>query len=321
MAYRIPDGWPLPRKINWAECTECGMLYGDGDFDQALLNDYYLNYYGYGINSSDVSDRLTSIADYIAEKYPQTARFVDFGGSGDDGKSIVCGRLQKLGFKNAYNVNAGEPVPPCDVLLASHVIEHVYDMPAVMDAITEALAEDGLLIVDGPDATGLVLRWRMPILDFHTKHINHFRMIDYLRLMERYGFELTDSSRYVDIRSSQHAACVRLYFKRFSTADASRDWVQASVNERVARLRLVGDQPVNVWGLGDVTWHLLSMVDLNVLEYIDNDPAYRGATYGGNPVLERPTNDAPIVIMSQGQRTKLIENIRAAGVTNDIIEI
>jgi len=37
--------------------------------------------------------------------------------------------------------------------------------------------------------------------------------------------------------------------------------------------------------------------------------------------LERPTNDAPILILAQGQREKLIENIRKMDVTNDIIEI
>jgi len=80
-------------------------------------------------------------------------------------------------------------------------------------------------------------------------------------------------------------------------------------------------KPVNIWGMGDITWHLLSQVDLDVLNYIDNDPAYRGATYNGKPVLDRPDNDAPIVILAQGQRGRLIENIRKAGIGNPIIEI
>jgi len=70
-------------------------------------------------------------------------------------------------------------------------------------------------------------------------------------------------------------------------------------------------------------WHILSLVDedFQVLNYIDNDPAYRGQIYNGKPVLERPDNDAPIVIMAQGQRQRLIANIRAMGVENEIIEI
>ena len=75
-----------------------------------------------------------------------------------------------------------------------------------------------------------------------------------------------------------------------------------------------------MWGLGDVTWHLLSQVDLDVLDYIDNDPAYRGSTYNGKQVQERPTNDAPIVIMAQGQRQRLIAHIKNV-CENRIVEI
>ncbi len=92
------------------------------------------------------------------------------------------------------------------------------------------------------------------------------------------------------------------------------------MSERLDRLAKI-EGPVNVWGLGDITWHLLSRVNLDVLDYIDNDPAMRGQTYKGKPILERPTNDKPIVILAQGQRGRLIENIRKAGITNDILEI
>jgi hypothetical protein len=158
------------------------------------------------------------------------------------------------------------------------------------------------------------------MLDFHTKHVNHFRIMDYLRLMERYGYEMVDLVHYEDVRSCQVASCVRIRFKRFSTAAASHFWVEENVGIRLAKLMDI-HQPINVWGLGDITWHLLAQAKLQVINYIDNDPAYRGATYDGKPVLERPDNDAPIVIMAQGQREKLIKNIRAAGITNEIIEL
>jgi hypothetical protein len=321
MAYKIPDDWPLPTTINWLKCQDCGMLYGDGDFTQLMLNDYYRYYYGYGVNSLDVKARLEGIADEIASVRSPDIHVVDFGGSGDDGKSILCERLKSLGYANAYNVNAGETVPACDVLLASHVIEHVYDIDGVMGVITDAISDGGMLIVDGPDATGLLTQWGMPILDYQTKHINHFRMVDYLRLMERYGWEMVEHTEYHDVRSCHRARSYRMYFKRLDMAQKSGEYVQGRVSALLEKLREVGDRAVNVWGLGDITWHLLSQVKLNVLDYIDNDPAYRNERYDGKPVQVRPTNDAPIVILAQGQRQKLIENIRKAGVQNDIIEI
>jgi len=58
MDYRIPDGWPLPKKINWYKCSKCDMIYGDGRFNQNMLNEYYTKYYGYGINNLSNVKRL-----------------------------------------------------------------------------------------------------------------------------------------------------------------------------------------------------------------------------------------------------------------------
>lgn len=318
--FKVPDGWPLPKQINWYTCLHCGLLYGDGDFDQEMLNEYYIKYYGYGINSKDVKERLSEIAADIGIHYPYTTRFVDFGGSGDDGHSLCVDRLQAIGFKNAYNVNAGETIPKCDILLASHVLEHIYDLPETMERIASAIDKNGMFIIDGPDATGLIREWKMPMLDFHTKHINHFRMIDYLKLAEIYGFEMVDFVKYKDIKSSQTAPCFRMYFRRFNTARESMKHVTENIHEKVNKLQQI-TFPVNLWGVGDIAWHLLSQVKLDILDYIDNDPAMRGATIDGKPIVELPTNDKPIVIVAQGQRGTLLEKIRELGLKNEVIEI
>jgi hypothetical protein len=320
MGYKHPDGWPLPDLIGWCKCNECGMLYGDGEFDQVMYDRYYRELYGYGINSTEVNLRLVGIADDIAENHSPTTRFVDFGGSGDDGKSICVERLKEHGFTNAYNVNAGEPVPDCDILLASHVLEHVVDMQDVMTKITQALDVNGLLIVDGPDSTGIALHWGMPMLDFHTKHVNHFRMIDYLNLMQRWGFEMVDHVTYVDVRSHQTAFCYRMYFRRVSMAELSMAHVVSNIGLKMDKLAEI-TEPVNIWGVGDIAWHMLSMSDIEILDYIDNDPAMIGATIDGKPIVQAPTNDAPIIIVAQGQRSNLLNRIREQGITNEVIEI
>jgi len=319
MGYKVPDGWPLPDQIDWHKCR-CGMIYGDGNFNQQMLNEYYQKYYGFGVNSQDVVDRLESIALDIFQHYPKDTRVVDFGGSGDDGKSVLIESLKGLGFENVYNVNAGDPVPSCDILLASHVIEHIYDMNKDMGRIIHAISHNGLLIVDGPDATGIAQHWKTPLLDFHTKHVNHFRLVDYLRLMEQWDFELVDSLRYVDVRSNQKANCFRLYFRRFDVAESSRENIKTKTGIMLDKLKQI-DYPVNFWGLGDLAWHLLSQVNLDVLNYIDSDPAYVGKTYTGKPVLKRPDNDAPIVIVAQGQRDNLLAYIKSLDIPNKVISI
>ena len=318
MTYKIPDGWPLPGEIIWYSCEDCGMLYGDGDFDQAMLNDYYQHYYGYGVNSPDNKARLLDDAMIIYHAMPgRDALVVDFGGGGDDGRSILVEQLGKLGCTNAHNIGPLEKMPyNCDVIYASHVLEHIYDLPRIMLLLTIALSADGTLIVDVPDSTGLLLRWPMPMLDFNTKHINHFTLRNLLDLGHEQGLEAVQVKPYV----LDGAPCVQVHFKKLNLGDACAGVIHNRTYSKAARLRSLFGTSVNVWGLGDITWHMLSKAELNVLDYIDNDPAFRGQTYNGKPILELPTNDEPIVVLAQGQRQRLIEHIRSV-CKNEIIEI
>jgi hypothetical protein len=311
MNYLIPDGWSLPEQITWNTCNRCGMIYGDGDFDQSMLDKYYRERYGYGVNNPMNIQRLREDALWLAEN--TDGLIVDFGGGGDDGKSVLADRLQELG-RECIVVNAGEEIPSCDVLYASHVIEHIYNLPETMTRIEEAVND--LLIIDVPDATGLLQYWKMPILDFNTKHINHFTLYNLLDLGKHYDFELVRLKQY----RLENAPAYQAHFRRLDVAVESREHIVGNISARLYKLAQI-TEPVNIWGMGDITWHVLSYMPMNVLDYIDNDPAYRGQTYNGKPVLERPTNDAPIVILAQGQRGRLIENIRKMGVTNKIIEI
>jgi hypothetical protein len=319
MTYRIPDDWTLPDRIDWMTCDACGMIYGDGDFDQSGFDAYYRERYGYGVNSPANIDRLKIDATIIATAINgnKNACIVDFGGAGDDGKSVLVDALQRLGFTNAVCVGVGDYMKKdSDVIYASHVLEHIYDLPHTMRLLSAALAADGLLIVDVPDATGLLLKWKMPILDFNTKHVNHFTLRHLLELGAHYGFEAVAVRPY----ELERAPAYQVQFRRLNVSYQSAWHVTTNIGKRIDKLRQIRE-PVNIWGMGDITWHILSQMDLDVLDYIDNDPAYRGQTYNGKPVQERPTNDSPIVILAQGQRGRLIENIRAAGIQNRIIEI
>jgi len=111
-----------------------------------------------------------------------------------------------------------------------------------------------------------------------------------------------------------------MYFRKFSTAYESMKRISGNIKERIEKLNKIG-YPVNLWGVGDIAWHLLANVKLDVLDYIDNDPAMRGATIDGKPIVELPTNNAPIVIVAQGQRTRLLDKIKGLGLMNEVIEI
>ena len=315
MDYKVPDGWPVPTAITWYECSFCGMLYGDGEFDQSMLDAYYRDYYGYGVDSLDNIQRLGMLALEISGRFPMDSVIVDFGG----GDGHIERELKAIGFTNVHTIHVGDPIPDdVDVLVASHVLEHIYDLPQTMEKIRDAIKTGGTLIIDGPDSTGILLGWNQPIMDFNTKHINHFSLINHLDLGRMYNFAEYKADHY----HLNGAKSWRIYFqKEFSVGNASHEKVTAKMDEYYRKLEEWRGKPVNIWGMGDITWHVLNNIDLDVRCYIDNDPAYRGKTYNGKPVVEMPDNDYPILILAQGQRERLVFNILNKGLPNRIVEI
>lgn len=315
MGFKIPDNFTLPSRIVWFRCAICQMIYGDGEMNQKMFDDYYSNYYGYGINNAENIKRLQLDAKSISKLTFRDARIIDFGGAGADGDSILMAELKNLNYSNIFTNTIGNSLPnDCDVIYASHVLEHIYDLPKTMSGIVAALKKDGLLIIDVPDATGLLNHWQAPILDFTTKHLNHFTLRNLLELGFRYGLENVKVREY----SLNNMPSLQVYFRFLNVAASSKLHIENKVNEIIYKLKNI-DFPVNIWGLSDLTWHILSKVNLDILDYISNDLASRNVWYGGKRVIDSPSNDAPILILAQIQQAQLVENIRKSGVKNRLL--
>ena len=112
----------------------------------------------------------------------------------------------------------------------------------------------------------------------------------------------------------------RVVYEYGSVFLQSKQHVEAAIDEKVRKLKTI-TRPVIVWGCADICMHLLAKVQLNVIHYVDIDPAFRGATIGGIPVLDRVDCDAPIIVMAVNQRTAILKDIRERGYTNEVIVI
>lgn len=314
--FLVPDGWPRPKYLDWFRCA-CGMIYADNDtVTQHDYDRYYQERYGYGVEDPEQQQRMRDRAHYVAVKFQKDAKVVDFGG-GEQGLTRI---LAQYGFMNTACVEAGQDIPDnVDVIIAEMVFEHIYSMNAVMREMTSCLKDGGTLIVDIPDAGAIGLEGSssMPMLDYHQVHLNHFRTLDMLRLMERWGFELVETNAYHE----RGLACRMFVFvKGADIGRLSKEHVIRNIEEKQEKLRALADTPVIVWGLGDIAMHLLARYPINVKYFVCNDPAFKDQTIGRIPILEAPISDHPIVVMAQAQKEKLIEHIKSV-CDNEIIVI
>src|SRR5258706_11028707 len=303
--FLVPDGWTKPPYLDWCEC-QCGMLYADNpNVTQADYDTFYKERYGFGVVDQGVHNRLDARALYIREHNKADARIVDFGG----GESGLTKQLRQCGFTDVQKYGVGDAMwSDGDVIIAEHVLEHIYDMKAAMGTIALSLKDGGMLIVDIPDAGQMAfdLPSEMPMLDFSQVHINHFRVVDMLKLMDHWGFELMETNQYWErfIRSRMF-----VFIKGANIGEISREYVQINIKNKLEAMRAIGDREVIVWGCGDIALHCLAMQPLNVVYYVDIDPAFRGATINGLPVMDKPYTGHPIVINCSTQKNLLLDYI------------
>jgi len=198
-------------------------------------------------------------------------------------------------------------------------MEHIYDVREVMERIVLPVsASNGKFIIEIPDTMAMP-GTDLPLLDYHQPHVNHylpsvldllFQQYDYWpiytrRKIEMYHFGFVYRVIYAkDIPQ-------RVYF-------ASRQHIENSIKAMAARLETIRG-PVIVWGCGDLCLHLLTQVKLNILQFVDLDPAFRGQTIGGIQVLDHVESDAPILVMVQNQSASIQQSIKDAGLLNEVI--
>jgi len=78
-----------------------------------------------------------------------------------------------------------------DVIIYSHVLEHILDLHEECERIRHALADDGLVYIEVPSVKGIRHNYTWDFLRYlQNAHTYHFSLTTLLNLMQRHGFQL-----------------------------------------------------------------------------------------------------------------------------------
>jgi hypothetical protein len=318
MEYLVPDGWGLPTKNNVCLC-KCGMIYYNNDRTQKDYDDYYRQYYDSDttLTGELTHNRLRGLANFIiTNEIDRHSCIVDFGG----GEGYLGKYLSNFGYTNIRTVNVGEELPlHIDLLVCSHVLEHVYDLHGTMKKLTDNVW--GRILIDVPNASEMTYIKTLPILDFHQKHINHFTIRTMNLLLDGFGYTPVAIESYT-VETHNYPSFRILYdvIDEKSIYSNSKLTIQSNVAKKISQLKKI-QEPVIVYGCGDICLHLLAQVHLNIVHYMDDDPAFTGRLINGIPVYNHTESNAPIVVISQMQKELILERIKKKGLANTVIVI
>jgi len=331
--FALEPGHPLPNAFDIVACEVCDFVYADTPADTAAYDLYYADYSKYadqgtatggGGNTLDLA-RIQITAEEIARHLPDpAARIVDIGCA--NGGMLAA--LRSLGYQNLLGI---DPSPECvansrllfaipalqgwlgalppetapaDLVILSHVLEHVLDLADAVARTHAVLAPGGLVYVEVPDASRYAECLAAPFQDFNTEHINHFSPASLANLLTANGFELvSEGGKTLPISGGlTYPACYGLF--RRSPAAPPAAWrrspdclaaIDTYITRSSALLRIIDQRlaeaapgPLVVWGVGQLTLKLLVETRLgsaDIVAFTDGNPLHHGKTLRERPIL------------------------------------
>jgi hypothetical protein len=209
----------LPTEVTLRHCEQDNFLFlAEGrqtDYDEyyaAMANDSYHEEVAAGADRSPIarlqSDRLVAalggfftesrkVLDFgcgeasllieLATNFP-SSNFVGFEPGPAAQTASNKAKVLGLGNLSIVGVEESEQRGPYDLVIASHVIEHLVDLE-LLHLLHGFLAEGGLFYVEVPDSLHYEAHQRIEFLYYFDRlHVNHFTQQSLSRLAARYGF-------------------------------------------------------------------------------------------------------------------------------------
>jgi SAM-dependent methyltransferase len=168
----------------------------------------------------------------------------------------------------------GAIAPGFDLVLMSHVLEHLDDPAAELAAIRQVLAPRGAIFLEVPNRAGHL---GLPI-DDNRSHLHFFSANSLALLLSGGGLEVlaTETGARLDAR---YADSLRVAARAF----AMPAWRPGFLSDHP---RLAGESEIVVWGAGSLAEELLAnFFDADrIAFFIDRDPAKQGTERLGRPV-------------------------------------
>jgi SAM-dependent methyltransferase len=219
-----------------------------------------------------------------------------------------------------------------DLVLMSHVLEHLYDPAGTVARAHGALREGGVLVLEVPCAVAPEL---LPPSWLAFEHLHYFSPEVLEALLQSAGFEILEiriamkAFIYpviaIAARKIGPALCAPILPKTEETSRVARAFVAADTARwaklRQRLLRMSGE--VFIWGAGVHTalllFHTGLMEHLSVIAITDRDSQKWGHSQAGIPVVSPQDllampSEAPIIVSSYYAEREIVATLREAGI-------
>ena len=371
----LVEGHPLADGYDVVCCGRCGFVYADTAAQQAEYDRFYAGVSKYADTQTSTgggetaydAERLAATATAISEVVPNRAAAIADIGCANGG---LLRALAKRGYRNLCGI---DPSPECaaccsgidgtvghtgslfslpsgvgpfDLIILSHVLEHVRDLGGALAGVRQLLKPGGCLYVETPDASRYAGHVAAPFQEFNTEHINHFSIQGMHHLLGVCGFT-PEISGGKDLPSEGGAPYPALFVfaRRVEIVEVGprlirdqelRGKIIQYIEDSARLMRRLDDQishilaespEVLVWGTGQLAMKLLAETSLaraKIVAFVDGNPVNHGRHLAGIPILapaEVSGSQIPILVTSTLHHDAIAARIRALNLPNPIVRL
>lgn len=367
----LPEGHPLPKNYDVVCCVKCGFVYADTPGTQAVYDRYYKEFSKYeekslatggGATPLDAERLMRTADDIEASISRKDSLIVDIGCAnggllaalskkgysrlaGADPSSVCVRAVEALGFK-AYAaglldrkwIEEENLSGKFDVVILSHVLEHVRDLKSALQNVSSLLKEGGYLYAEVPDAASYARYFVVPYYYFDCEHINHFDAASLRALMAGAGFsQVKTQAKTLTVSANILYPAVFSIFKKDTGAVPGVTAQSTAVRESVLKFVSMSasewpdlkkfaesGEEIAVWGAGQYVLRLLTDSPLKACRiacFVDKDSKKHGQKINGISV------DSPEVLRKFGGRIlicaalhsrEILAEIRKMGLKNEV---
>jgi 2-polyprenyl-3-methyl-5-hydroxy-6-metoxy-1,4-benzoquinol methylase len=355
-------------------CEKCGFAFADNTPNLKQIKEYYREmskkkfYLTQNINSK--KEKNSFYKKEMSQRFKQSFKNIKlFTGKKSKILDVGCytGELMLLLRKAGYkNIVGADPSPAAikiakerdnldiiesnmydgkvsgryDVVLLTHVLEHIPDLRMFIEAVDKKMNSGGLIYIESPDANNFFIsksvrylpEHREPYQQFSMEHVNFFTKTSLYNLMTSLGYQL----RFLESQVSVVAILASWWQKpNLVKDDQISSNLKNYISESDVLLKVVKDtlkilvkqnQSLYIWGAGGYTQRVLaqtSMKHLSIAAFIDSNPDYHGGKLDGKLIIDpeklKSMPTYPILISTNAYRDKIMIQIKKMGLKNKVL--
>ena len=318
---------PLPSHWDIMSCNHCDFIFCDGDFTNKTLEEYYATEGDYWEDAEDmydpVADRVDNPLEILYEYINSTdSKILDVGcGSGN-----LLQKFHKKGYTDLYGTDLGYiekkgqdinfkkgdiyNIPfdkKFDVIISTHVLEHLYDINKAVASLVNSLEDEGILYLEVPDTERYFTENFTRIVSAAYEHINFFTGYNLNQLLTKYNMKIISTTKTHAKYGISEVPCIAIVAQKtnsnksvvtFSPVKCAEKFYSSlkNINFKIKPADIKGKY-IYVWGITrylQIALHYLDLNKHNLAGLIDSSHARRRNTIPGiTNFLPDHLKDAP----------------------------